>query len=156
MNLTLSQIEFCAEECKRQKSGETSVFWMCEAFAWVKENCTQLTTRMEVIDVDKRLQVVHRLAKLIEPEKNRNGFRGTEVHFRNMSFGLKAELIPQAMKNLLEAWNELDADQFYLEFQKIHPYIDGNGRTGALLYILNKFILDNPVAPPDFFKVEIN
>ena len=35
--------------------------------------------------------------------------------------------------------------KFHIEFERIHPFEDGNGRTGRI--ILNKHLLDNGLAP---------
>lgn len=42
-------------------------------------------------------------------------------------------------------------DVFYFEYEQIHPFSDGNGRTGKILYNYLLDSMDDPVLPPNFF-----
>jgi fido (protein-threonine AMPylation protein) len=47
--------------------------------------------------------------------------------------------------------------EFFREFELVHPFVDGNGRTGAILYnaMLNTMLTptDPPdLGDPDFYK----
>ena len=42
-------------------------------------------------------------------------------------------------------------EEAYKEFQIIHPFEDGNGRVGKIIYNKLKNSLDNPTFPPIFF-----
>lgn len=138
--MNLQQIRFCAEECKRQNSGEISVGDMCAAFIFLYTSVGKL-----------RIETIIELGKLVEPEKNANGFRHVSVHFADFSQALNPELIASALENLLAA-DSLTPAQFYHEFEKIHPFLDGNGRIGALLYNFLRKTMDELVIPPDFFE----
>ena len=148
--MTLQQIEFCAKECQRQRSGELSVFNMARALHYVEDYPS--VTRFVDLSVSGKIEIVRSLAYIVEPEKNQFGYRTVAVHFANFSFAIPAENIPRAMETLFEASNELDATEIYREFQKIHPFLDGNGRVASLLYNLKNNTLDRPEAPTNFFE----
>ena len=63
----------------------------------------------------------------------------------------KPEEVPQKMKELLKAYNQtrqkslVELLQFHYEFERIHPFQDGNGRVGRL--ILFKECLRNGIIP---------
>ena len=63
----------------------------------------------------------------------------------------KPEEVPQKMKELLKAYNQSKQKsldellQFHYEFERIHPFQDGNGRVGRL--ILFKECLRNGIIP---------
>ena len=71
--LTMSQlgvISYCAQECRRQESGELSVYWMVNAYQYLAEQ-TFAPRRLPIT-----IQDVENLYAMVEPKKNRNGFRG--------------------------------------------------------------------------------
>lgn len=147
----LGIIQFCAEECRRQGSGELSVFWMVNAYNHAATNWSP--------DSPLTTDDVEELLTLIEPGKNANGFRCTTVRFRSgqvLDVGIReirAHLRRQ-LGLLLEAKGEgniTDPVDFYREFEKIHPANDGNGRAGAILFNFYRGSLLCPVAAPDLF-----
>ena len=43
------------------------------------------------------------------------------------------------------------ADDAYLEFQRIHPFVDGNGRVGKILHNWLNDTLHDPILVKDYF-----
>jgi hypothetical protein len=141
--LTLTDIRWAAEECERQQSGELSVANLCNALDFAK-GYVKL----------HRILTVHNitlLGQLVEPEKNKRGFRQVPVHFFDLSTALPAHQITSALTSLIENGRTLSPTEWYKEFEKIHPFIDGNGRVGAILFNVRNGTLDNPITPPNVF-----
>jgi len=129
---------FCAQECERQGAGPMAVYNMVLAnkTMWYSNTITK--------------DLIIRLGALVEPEKNAGGFRNVPVVFANGNSGLSHHLINGAMDTLVgiihdPLWTALD---IYKEFQRIHPFVDGNGRVGAILFNALNGTLHEPTAPP--------
>lgn len=107
---------------------------------------------------DSRLKTVDErdilvIARHIEPERNRRGYRQTPAFIRD---GWKPVVdwrsIPESMRALAEEGRDLTPIEFYTEFELVHPFLDGNGRAGAIIYNWLSGTLDDPTAPDDVFK----
>lgn len=142
--LTLFDIRWAAEECERQQSGELSVYWLCNALEFTRS----------VGKPSLPLDHIRELGRLVEPMKNPRGFRKVPVHFADYTTAIPASNIKSALTSLIENGDALTPKEWYQEFELIHPFIDGNGRVGALLFNLKNGTIDKPIAPPDIFKKE--
>jgi hypothetical protein len=173
----LKIIQFCAEECKRQHSGEMSVYDMISAWDFAIE--TSPPRRPYV----KRLTLafIEHIGSLVEPIDNIKGFRtipiGVTDGFGGWNEKAQWDRVPQLLTHLIESyyegnldpkkvWDEVEngsgpigfhnlskraEDQFYYEYENIHPFRDGNGRSGKILYNYLLGTLENPQMPPNFW-----
>lgn len=132
--------DFCIKECERQNDLTTeAVAGMVEA--WY----TASHSHFEPFTIGGILI----LGKLLKPQ-NKN-FRNTPVVFQNGNSGVDYREIDRLLNNLFENRYDITYDEFYIEFEKIHPFEDGNGRLGAILWNLLQYNHE-PVCPPDFFN----
>lgn len=79
------------------------------------------------------------LAELVDKD-NPTGYRCVPVTFVPITeHALDPKLIQRALESYTEAFLDgrfKSADEAYLEFEKIHPFKDGNGRVGHLLWAI--------------------
>jgi Fic family protein len=94
------------------------------------------------------------IAKMINKNINEtDGFRNVDVFIRGAQhIPPKKELVHNKMLYFIENYNNAKYDSVFqktalnhIEFEKIHPFADGNGRTGRLL--INYELLKNNIAP---------
>jgi Fic family protein len=91
--------------------------------------------------------------KLLENVDKRSGFRMRDAHVRNATFtSTPWQYIQADMDELLKWYKEnkkshpiVLATIFHHKFEKIHPFSDGNGRTGRM--IMNYLLMKNNYPP---------
>lgn len=131
----------------------------------VRNYVTALRTGFELIKNTQLLTSNHILDIQSELEKNRAGFRklpGTEL--KNEQSGETIYTPPQDHDTIVRLMNNLEyfinddsmsevdvlvkMAIIHFQFESIHPFYDGNGRTGRIinvLYLVQKELLDIPV-----------
>ncbi len=131
-------IAYCAEEVRRQQDTPWHVWRMLDAWEFAEKH------RHAPLDHI----IVRTVARLVD-EENERGYRDGPVWIggnEKTHWGIRAD-----MTALIEVQTTMKPADWYLAFETIHPFFDGNGRTGKVLYNWLRGSLDDPVWPPDFF-----
>jgi hypothetical protein len=153
---------FIHDECVRQgwdprtPDGKRRIRWMTHAWEYAVER----SARSFRPDLDDLLHIAYE----IEPGENFRGYRRIPIFVGNET-KVDWRDIPRMVSSL---WNiimdvepitgrsapdePMTADDFYVEFENIHPFGDGNGRTGKIIHNWILGTLRDPVLVRDYFK----
>jgi fido (protein-threonine AMPylation protein) len=97
--------------------------------------------------------------RLLENIDARNGYRTTDIRVVKSNFDASPGKYVKTDINLLLKWFNENKDKlhplvmaiiFHHKFEKIHPFMDGNGRTGRM--IVNYILLKNNLPPTIIHK----
>lgn len=147
MNLRQSEhvVAWCAQECEWQGSGEMSVAHMFSAYLYARRHRTRPILLRDVLA----------LGRIVEPRLNMVGLRTVGVR---VGFDVKMDwqLVPAALDQLIAEQPAIpasveNATEWFRQYQEIHPWRDGNGRTGNILYNWLLGTLEAPVFPPNLW-----
>ena len=130
------------------------VEWMTDAWMWADVRSIE--------HAKPTIEDMLHIAAMIEPGMNGMGYRTYGIWIGGRE-GAPQHLVPSEVQQL---WGRIHgvypeqgrglcghwtADDFYLEFERIHPFGDGNGRTGKVLHNWLLGTLDDPVLVADYF-----
>lgn len=140
----LDIVRFCAIECSLQVSGENSVSWMVNAWSYALKCPSGVLTEATVIAI----------GRAVEPDRNARGYRECGVRVGDSIKPHQRE-VPELMRRLMAqvpaAVEAGEQAEWYRQFEEVHPFVDGNGRTGQVLYNLLCGTLHDPEFAPDYW-----
>lgn len=143
-------VEYITEEVWRQghdvyaQDGLERVSWMLGA--WIEALALKGPLTVDFI---------RKIGSKIEAKRNKKGFRKQVVYIGTKE-GIHYTLIEAKLNKLVSRQAELKPLEFYRAFEDIHPFIDGNGRTGKILLNYLSKTLEHPYFPPiDFWGYPI-
>lgn len=143
--------DYISAEVRRQGDIPSAVMWM--AAAWLKSIQDHKAGRLVTPEL------IASWGKRVKPTSNAGGFRSVAVSVAwsppaSRVYGMVKGLCIEALAAINDAGRVSfkDADRIYRDFEMIHPFTDGNGRTGKILlnYMLDS--LEAPVMPSNHFN----
>jgi hypothetical protein len=140
-------VEYCAIEVQRQQAGPIYVAHMYNAWEYALSfNGVKLQFLVE-----QDFKTLNSLVLGLPYQDYRN----TPVVFASGGPSTSPGLVSRAMQTLMGGLKEqIPADEWVKMFLHIHPFRDGNGRVGSLLWNLLNGTITQPIAMPDFFGGE--
>lgn len=139
--ITMEVAYWAAAECRRQRSGEISVAWMLEGWLYAHRHRNHAPQMRDILA----------LGSIVEPRTNRAGRRRDEVYVGGERM-LPWEKVQVTLERLLDAWDDLGPVDWFRGYEEIHPFADGNGRTGAILLNWHQHTLRTPIDAPDLWN----
>lgn len=136
-------IDYVREEVERQGhdtevlDGIERVSWMLNGWEYALHACHRNIEGADIVAI----------GKLIERRKNASGLRTVGVRVGSRICPNPNE-VPRLLDRLMEIEPSMKPLEFYKEFEEIHPFVDGNGRTGKILLNWKNGTLLKPIFPP--------
>lgn len=127
------------------REGKLRVEWMQEAWAYARKRAAESGTHWKPNLTDMLV-----VGRLVEQVKNAAGTRTVDVRVGYRICPAHGD-VGYLLRVLEIAMPSLEPLEFYRVFEIIHPFEDGNGRTGKVLLCWLNGTLDDPEMPPDLW-----
>jgi Fic family protein len=141
-------VDYVVEEVERQ-GHDTSTLDGIERVGWMLNAWAYALGSPHIVPF---LEDAVTLGRLVEPVKNKGGLRQCGVRVGDRicpDFGTVPWLLQELFVKLSKRSRSPKPLEFYKEFELIHPFVDGNGRTGKILMNWTAGMLLEPTFPPN-------
>jgi Fic/DOC family len=144
-------IDYITEEVERQ-GHDTATLDGIQRVGWMLDACSMaIKSRANRVKAGRdpfpSICSIKCIGQLIERDKNKIGFRECGVRVGNRICP-DSQDVPRLLERLMGNIETMRPLEFYKEFELIHPFVDGNGRTGKVLLNWLGGTLLEPIFPP--------
>lgn len=146
-NLNSQDMSLIHKQCEIQNAtSPEQIKGFAKAYAKIKK-LAQDHEKLDKLTAEQIEELITELGILVE-KRNQKGWRIVSATFIDGSRALEAEKIPRAIQTFSQGYStflenptedeRLNTTLLYKQFEEIHPFEDGNGRVGDLLWKLSE------------------
>lgn len=142
---------YLCEEVERQRDSPLAVYWFADAWQLAAQQRDVVEAGQPALP--SALQI-EEWGRRVSPLRNAMGFRRGNVRVGDhipKPWPLYLEDLEYLLRGLRET--SIASEDAYRFFQEAHPFMDGNGRTGKILYNYLRDTMRQPAMPPNFWGI---